>query len=89
MLGTAEESAVGTKPAGTPAGGVIAGRLACLLLGPAAAAASEGECRLVCVEDVPPSSFTDGSGVVDGTDDEGCERVLPTGSSIEACDAEG
>lgn len=78
MLGTAEGSAGGTAPAGTPTGAGLAGRLACLPLGPAPAAAaatdaSGGECCLACAEEVAPSGFIVWRGMVEGTDDEGWE----------------
>lgn len=76
MLGTAEGSVGVTKPAGTPIGAGWVGRLACLPLGPApaaAAAASGGECCLACTEEGPPSGFRVWRGMVEGTDDEGCE----------------
>ena len=76
MLGAAAGSAEGTEPAGTPTGAGWVGRLACLPLGPAApaaAAASGGECCLACAEEGPPSGFRAWKGIVEGTDDEGCE----------------
>ena len=75
MLGTAEGSAEGTEPVDTPTGVGLAGRLACLPLGPAAAtpAASGGECCRTCAEGVAPSGFRVWRGMVGGTDDEGCE----------------